>query len=233
MAIQMMDAMDPQTEQALLSDSVQRRLPSRYWLFYEGERTDDAYLVVSGLLKLLKTASNGTEVVLAIRGAGDLVGELSTMDARPRLVSAVTITEASVVSIGRERLTVVMRKRQDLTLALLANLTGQLRSTALQLLAITSGDAMALVSRRLFQLATEPRFGFIRSEPPAGSIVVEMPVSQRELATWSGVSHRSTVGVLEHLRHDGIITTSRLHLEILDLPRLRSRAGPLVATEPR
>ena len=227
-----MDTIDPRTEKALLSSGAQRTFASRCWLFYEGESTDDAYLVISGLLKLIKTASNGSEVLLAIRGAGDLVGELSTMDARPRLVSAVTMTDACVVPLRREHLMAVMRERPDLTFALLANLTGQLRSMALQTLAVTAGDSRALVARRLFQLASEPRFESVRSGQQ-GSIVVEMPVSQRELATWAGVSHRSTVGVLEQLRHDGIITTSRLHLEILDLVRLRSRAGSLVATEPR
>ncbi len=230
MAIRMMDAMDPRTEKALLANSAQRTLASHCWLFYEGERTDDAYLVLSGLLKLFKTASNGSEVLLAIRGAGDLVGELSTMDAKPRLVSAVTITEACVVPIGRDRLVSVMRARPDLTFALLANLTGQLRSTARHLHAVTSGDARGLVAGRLFQLATELRFESLRTGRP-GLIVVEMPVSQRELATWAGVSHRSTVGILEQLRRDEIISTSRLHLEILDLAGLRSHAGSLVAPE--
>ncbi len=231
MAIPMMDAMDPQTETALRSNSVQRRLVAHHWLFHEGERTDDAYLVLSGLLKLMKTAANGSEVLLAIRGAGELVGELSSMDARPRLVSAITITEVHVVRIGRDHLISVMNERPDLAFVLLANLSAQLRSVALHMLAVASGDAEALVSRRLFQLASEPAFAPLRSRR-GGSIVVDMPVSQRELATWAGVSLRSTVGVLERLRRDRVITTSRLHLEILDLATLRSSAGASFAMDP-
>ncbi len=232
MVIRIMDAMDPLTEKSLLSNAVPRRLACRRWLFHEGDRTDDAYLVVSGLIKLIKTSSNGSEVLLAIRGAGDLVGELSTMDGEPRLVSAVTMTESHVISIGRVHLISVMRERQDLTLALLANLTSQLRSMAFHTLAVTADDSRALVARRLFQLASEPRFESLRSNRES-SIVVEMPVSQRELATWAGASHRSTVGVLEQLRNDEIITTSRLHLEVLDLAGLQLRAGSLVAPELR
>ena len=87
----LMDAMDPRTQEALLLESVPRRLQRRSWLFHEGDRSDDVYLVLSGLIKLMKTAADGAEALLAIRGVGEVVGELSAIDARPRLVSAVTI----------------------------------------------------------------------------------------------------------------------------------------------
>lgn len=232
MAIRLMDAMDPRTQEALLTETVPRRLQRRSWLFHEGDRSDDVHLVISGLLKLMKTAADGTEAVVSIRGAGDIVGELSAIDARPRLVSAVTMTETLVLSITRDRFVEVMHERADLTFVLLSNLSGQLRSIALHALAISSGDAMALVARRLFQLASDSAFEPIRSLE-GGMVVVDMPVSQRELATWAGVSHRSAVAALGQLRHDGIIATSRLELQVLDLSGLRSCAGSLVALDPR
>lgn len=232
MAIQLLDAMDPQTESELLSEAAERHLPRHSWLFHEGEWTDDVYLVVSGLIKLLKTAADGSEAVLSIRGAGDVVGELSAIDARPRLVSAMTVTDTSVISIGRARLLAVMRQRPDLAHALLAGLTGQLRSVALHTIALASGDASVLVARRIYQLASDPVFAPIRSDG-LGLLVIAMPVSQRELATWAGVSHRSVAGVLGQLRDDDIITTSRLQLQVLDLGRLRTCAETHVAVSPR
>jgi CRP-like cAMP-binding protein len=232
MAIRLMDAMDPRTEKALLAETVQRKLQRHTWLFHEGDRTDDVYLVVSGLLKLMKTAADGGEAVLAIRGAGDVVGELSAIDARPRLVSAVTMTETSVLPICRDRFVELMHERTDLTFVLLSHLSAQLRLVALHALAISSGDARALVARRLYQLASDAAFEPIRSQQ-RGMVVVDMPVSQRELATWAGVSHRSAVGAIGQLRHDEIIATSRLKLQILDMAGLRSCAGSLVSIDPR
>lgn len=203
MAITMMDAMDPRTEKALLSETVQRFVPSHSWLFCEGDRSDDVYFVVSGLLELMKAAADGAEAVVAIRGAGDVVGELSAVDARPRLVSAVTMTETSVLPIRRDRFVKVMHERPDLMLVLLTNLSGQLRSVALHALAVSSGDASALIARRLYQLAADVAFEPIRSEHE-GKVVVDMPVTQRELATWAGVSHRSAVGALAQLRRDEV-----------------------------
>jgi CRP-like cAMP-binding protein len=232
MAIRMMDDLDPLTESELLSEAVRRDLPRHSWLFHEGEPTDDVYLVVSGLLKLMKTGADGSEAVLAIRGAGDVVGELSAIDARPRLASAITMTETSVLSLPRARLVDVMHGRPDLAFSLLAGLSGQLRAVALHRLALASGDAVALVARRLFELASDQLFEPIRSMQ-LGLIVVDMPVSQRELATWAGVSHRSAVAALTRLRHDEIIATSRLQMSVLDLPGLRACAGSSVALHPR
>ena len=231
MAIRMMYGVDSLTEEALISDAVMRRLPRHSWLFYEGDHTDDVYLVIAGLLKMMKTAADGSEVMLAIRGAGDLVGELSVFDARPRLVSAVTMTETSVLPIDRDRFSRVMDEHPGLTLVLLADLAGQLRSVALQTLALAAGDATVLVSRRLFQLASGSKYELLRSQQ-SGRTVVDLPFSQHELATWAGVSLRSTVATLSQLRQDGIITTSRLHFEVLDLDRLRSSAGIDVSIEP-
>ena len=64
-------------------------------------------------------------------------------------------------------------------------------------------------------------------------VVVDMPVTQRELATWAGVSHRSAVGALARLRRERIIATSRLQMTVLDFEGLRSCAESLVAVEPR
>jgi CRP/FNR family cyclic AMP-dependent transcriptional regulator len=182
------------------------------------------------MLKLMKTAADGSEAMLSIRGEGDIVGELSAIDARPRLVSAVTITEVRVATIGRDRLVGALEERSELSFALLASLAGQLRSAALHTLALASGDAIALTARRLVHLATDHAFESTRWER-AGRLVLDMPISQQELATWAGVSHRSAVSSLGHLRDEKIISTSRLHVEILSLARLRLRAGSCVGVE--
>jgi CRP/FNR family cyclic AMP-dependent transcriptional regulator len=232
MAYQPLEAMNSGAAAALLGNTYRRVVSRNSRLFNEGERSDDAYLIVSGLIKMVKTAADGSETILAIRGAGDIVGELGAMDARPRLVTAIAATESLVARIRSDQLLEVMHTHPDVAFTMLANLTDQLRSAALQILALRSGDATALVARRLFLLASDPTFESLRSKD-GGTIVIDMPVSQQELAAWAGVSHRSAVAVLQLLRDDGIITTSRLQLRVIDLDALQSCARATVAMEPR
>jgi CRP/FNR family cyclic AMP-dependent transcriptional regulator len=231
MAYQPLEAMNSGAAAALLGNADRRVLSRNSRLFNEGDRSDDAYLILSGLIKMVKTAADGSEAILAIRGAGEVVGELGVMDEGPRLATATATTESLVARIKRDELVAVMQAHPGFIFSMLANLTAQLRSAALQIIAIRSGDATALVARRLFLLASDPAFGSLRSKDGA-TIVIDMPVSQQELAAWAGVSHRSAVEVLHLLRDDGIITTSRLQLQVVDLDALQSRAGATVATEP-
>jgi CRP/FNR family cyclic AMP-dependent transcriptional regulator len=231
MAYQGLEAMDSGVAAALLVNADQRVVSRNSKLFNEGDRSDDAYLILSGLIKMVKTAADGSEAILAFVGAGQVVGELSAMDALPRLVTATATTESLVARIRRDQLVEVMQAHPRVTFAMLANLTAQLRSAALQILALQSGDAMALVARRLFRLASDRAFESRRSED-GGTIVIDMPISQQELAAWAGVSHRSAANVLALLRDDGIITTRRLQLRVIDLVGLQSYAGATAAIEP-
>jgi CRP/FNR family cyclic AMP-dependent transcriptional regulator len=232
MAFSVLEAMNSGATEALLVSANRRVVSRNFRLFNEGDRSDDVYLILSGLIKMVKTAADGSEAILAIRGAGDVVGELSAMDERPRFVTATAATESVVARIRRDKLIEVMQAHPDVIFTMLANLTDQLRAVALQVLALRSGDAMALVARRLFLLASDPAFESRRSED-AGKILIDMPVSQQELAAWAGVSHRSAVAVLGLLRDDGIITTSRLQLRVVDLIGLQTCARATVAMEPR
>lgn len=231
MAYRALAAMNTVAAAELLINTDRRVVSRNSRLFHEGDRSDDAYIIVSGLIKMVKTAADGSEVLLAIRGAGDVVGELGAMDERPRLVSAIAASESLVARVRRDRLVEVMSAHPDVSMAMLANLAAQLRAVALQILALRAGDARTLVARRLFLLASDSAFESRRSED-GETIVIDMPISQQELAAWAGVSHRSAVAVLCLLRDGGIIMTSRLQLRVLDLAALQSCARATVAMEP-
>ncbi len=60
-------------------------------LFHEGERGDRAYIVESGEVEIVKTAGS-RQVLLAVRGAGSLIGEMALLEenfrAMPRCAAA-------------------------------------------------------------------------------------------------------------------------------------------------
>ena len=58
-----------------------------------------------------------------------------------------------------------------------------------------------------------------------GVVVIEPALSQSDLAGWAGVSHRSAAAALHEFRNDGLISTHRLRIDILDLDGLERRAN--------
>src|SRR6185369_15658698 len=60
-------------------------------LFLEGELSSTVVVVVSGRVKVFSLTDQGEEVVLAVRGAGALLGELSAVDGAPRSASVAAL----------------------------------------------------------------------------------------------------------------------------------------------
>ena len=61
------------------------------------------------------------------------------------------------------------------------------------------------------------RFG---TETTAGH-VIDLPITQEELAGWTGASREAVAKALRSLRELGLITTERRRITVLDLEELR------------
>jgi CRP-like cAMP-binding protein len=215
-------AADSETFTILLSERPRRHFDTGRRLFREGEPPVEAFFIFRGLVKLVKTAEDGTESVLEFRGPGALVGERSVIDGRPRMASGVAATPTSAASVPRDQLVACIRSDTDLALTMLTNFAGCVRNAVEHLLDLRVGNAASLVTTRLVQLAQDPAFESIRVDR-GGTIEIEMPMTQQELASWAGVSHRSATNVLQRLRDERLVSTSRHHLKIRDPTELAKR----------
>src|SRR5512136_636921 len=71
-------------------------------LFVEGSLGQRAFVIQEGQVEIFKT-SNGQEVQLAVRQAGDVIGEMALLEATPRTASGRTLTDSHLVAIGHEQ----------------------------------------------------------------------------------------------------------------------------------
>ena len=53
-------------------------------LFNQGDLSDFIVIIIDGYVKITAISQSGTESLIAIRAAGDIVGELAAFDGRPR-----------------------------------------------------------------------------------------------------------------------------------------------------
>src|SRR5439155_22838597 len=78
---------DPETWAALRRGGLIRRVERGSVLLHEGDASDYVVLIEDGSLKVVAIAENGTEVVLAVRRAGDIVGDFAAVGGPPRSAS--------------------------------------------------------------------------------------------------------------------------------------------------
>ena len=72
------------TRAELLSRGERRAYPPGSALLNQGDRTFSVYLLLQGAVKIITVSPEGDTALLAIRSAGDIVGEMAALEGRPR-----------------------------------------------------------------------------------------------------------------------------------------------------
>ena len=195
------------------------------WLFHEGEPSTVVYVVRHGFVKIVKVTAEGTRLLLALVGPGDVVGLHGALEGVVRVTGAQACQDVTVVPIARGQLHTSMREEPDIAATLLAELSRQLRQSVTHIVDLAGGDLMNLLVTRLIDLATRDSYVGARRRN-GSSIIIELPVSQHELAEWAGMSPRSAATALGVMRRAGIVSTNRMQLVIHDLQLLSDLLAP-------
>jgi CRP/FNR family transcriptional regulator, cyclic AMP receptor protein len=196
-----------------------RRLPTGTLLFLEGTRSDTVVLLISGQVKVFSSSAEGTEVILAVRGPGALLGEMAAIDDQPRSASVQAMEPVEVLTVGSREFTAFLHTHPRMMWLLLRVLTDRLRDADRKRAEFGVYDTLSRVARRLVELAE--RFG----EPTEAGIRITLSFTQDELAGWVGASREAVANALRTLRTHGYLQTQRRIITVLDIKGLRHRAS--------
>ena len=217
-----MESLSDADRQGLLEIGHSRSWPRDAFIIRDGEKADSAIVLLSGLAKIHKATSEGTEVVLGLCGPGDLLGEISAVRDSVRSAAVTALENVDAVVLSVPDLRSFLSRHPRAALALLDLALRRLYVADARRLEFASSESLARVTSRIVELAD--RFG----EPlESGAVEVALPFNQEELASWSASSRESTARALRTLRELGLIETHRLRLTVLDLERLRTHAARL------
>lgn len=195
-----------------------RRFRPRQRLFREGEPGDHVLAILSGRVKVSVQTRSGREILLAMKGPGDLVGELSLIDGRPRSATAIALDAVEALVVPAPAFTEFVESHPRIAVRLLHMLAEQIRDADRRSLERDTGDITCRVARRLVDLAE--RVG----EHSGSGVEITLTLSQDDLAAWVGATREATSRALAGLRGDGCVTTGRQRIVLTDLAGLRERA---------
>jgi CRP/FNR family cyclic AMP-dependent transcriptional regulator len=185
----------------------------------EGERFDWVVMLRVGRVKVASNTAGGNEVVLALRGPGALLGELSAIDREAQVSATVTALEpVTALVVPHVEFQRYLQAHGRVAYELMRQLVLRLRDADRKRIEFGAFDTTGRVAARLVELAE--RFG---TQTPEG-LRIGLPLSQDELAGWTGSSREAVTKALRALREEGWIKTGRMHVIVHDLDGLRSRA---------
>ena len=189
------EALDEESAKALRALITDVDLVRAERLFDEGDVGDRLYVVLDGKIKLTRAAPDGRENLLSVLGPGEMFGELSLFDPRPRTASAVAVTDARLAALAQR-----LRRTNDVMADLVFT------------------DVPGRVAKALLDLAD--RFGELQPE----GLQVHHDLTQEELAQLVGASRETVNKALADFAARGWLQLSAKSVLILDRERLAKRA---------
>ncbi|MGO1181688.1 MAG: Crp/Fnr family transcriptional regulator [Micrococcaceae bacterium] len=187
--------------------------------FHEGDAGDQLYVILSGKIKLGRTASDGRENLLAILGPGEVFGEMALFNPAPRTATATAVSATRLAGLRHENLRKVIQSTPEVSMQLLGALARRLSKTNESLADLVFSDVPGRVAKAILDLAD--RFG----RPAADGLLVAHDLTQEELAQLVGASRETVNKALAEFVQRGWLRLENRAVVVLDLQRMRQRAG--------
>jgi CRP/FNR family cyclic AMP-dependent transcriptional regulator len=209
----------PDDADALVKLARQRKVRRSEPILRAGAAGDDVVLVLSGRVKLVAYGADHREVVLAIRGPGELIGDMAALGGQRRSATAIAVDEVEAGFLRGDELRTFLREHPDAALVLIRMLVRRLSEATRDVVDMATRDSVGRIAKRLLELASE------HGAPSAGGTRIELSLSQDELARWTGATRETVSRALRLMRQLGWVATNHRTITVLDPAALRERAG--------
>jgi CRP-like cAMP-binding protein len=176
-------------------------------LVRQGEPGRYVLALTSGLVKVTRVEPDGQELVMAVRGRGEIIGVITYLDGQERsaTVTAISACLAYMVSEVRFRRIVGEFNIGDV---ILRHVTARLRESEDIRTELASLTPRRRIARMLLRFSVGER----------------CVLSQWDIAKAVGLSRSAVTGELAWLRAHGLVSTGRGRVTITDLARLNDLA---------
>lgn len=205
--------------EALMQQVRRRTLRKSEPILRAGAAGDDVVVVLSGHVKLVAYGADKREVVLAIRGRGELIGDMAALAGQRRTASAVAVDDVEVGYLGADEFKAFLAAHPDVALVLIRMLVRRLTEADRDRVDLATQDSVGMVAKRLLELAAD------HGTRVGTGTLIEFALTQDELASWTGATRETVSRALRLMRRLGWITTDHRSITVLDPDALRERCG--------
>jgi CRP-like cAMP-binding protein len=192
-------------------------------LMHQGAEADGVVLLLRGRVKIV-VVENGRESLRALRGPGDLVGEMAAFEGGRRSATVVALEPVHAVVVPIPVFLAFVHRSPGAAAAVLGLMASRLRDSDRQLARLGAFPTAVRLARYLLDLADE-----LGRVDAGGVVVLDVGLTQADIAAAIGASRESVRRDLAYLRERGMVGGQRRPLVLVDVPALRSFAGGEVA----
>jgi CRP-like cAMP-binding protein len=219
--VPMFTGLAPEQLDALEARMRERSVPAGTEIVSQGEPGDAVFFLVEGSVKVSRRQPNGTEVILAVLGPGEVLGEMGVIGGGDsgRWASVAALEDSCVLWLDGEAFRGLLEEMPSVRSGLIELLCRRLRLADSRLETLASLDVEGRVACVLLALSEE------HGEPKAGGGTrIPIPLSQADVAAMTGASRVRVNQVLSKFRRHGWVTLDgRRRMSVQDGAALEAR----------
>lgn len=214
-----LEGLEEDLKEGLLNLARPVNLTAGQVLFVAGDPGNGFYGVLEGSLKVSIVSGEGAEQLLAVLGPGDVVGELTLFDARPRSATVSALKPAKLAFVEKYAYERFADDNPAIYRHMLQLVGARLRQANDVLAARSFLPLPGRVAQSLLQLADN--FG---KPLDGGRTLVHYKLSQADLANMAGAARENVSRVLNEWRRAGIISRISGYYCIEEMDTLKAAA---------
>ncbi len=215
--------------QALLEQGSIRRFAAGEKLLEEGQPAKGIHIVLSGFVKVIRTTSQGRELILFLARSGNIVGEGATFQSGPpawkstasEVATAVATERVQTLFIAQTELFMCLQEHADLALCMLKAVGTRQRMFIHKLAAQAERGATRRVAAYLCHRL------FIEKSAERSENILDLGLSREDLANLLGIARETLSRQLSFLMEKGIISMEgrRVYVQEYALLKKMSHEG--------
>ncbi|MGB9873901.1 MAG: Crp/Fnr family transcriptional regulator [Hydrogenobacter sp.] len=180
------------------------------YIFFEEEAEPGIYILIEGLIKLLKETQDARIVIVRLVYPGDVFGWIEWGKKAPKnTYTAKSMTESKALYISNKDFINLAIKHPAVAIKMTCEATANLIQTYETIKSIAGGKVEERIAKVLLEIAD--RIGKKYDD----TIIIEAPLTRLDIAEMTGTTVETTIRVMSKWKKQGIINTERGYIEII------------------
>lgn len=186
--------------------SYQRAFPAGFTILTIERPTEFVYIILRGTVKIRALHEDGSEVILAILGPGEIVGDIIDEAQLSYVAMVETVEETTLLWMTRDDFQACLQSMPTLSYNVVQSLARRLRTTDSYLHSILRLDVPGRLAYRLLHFAQE--YGQALA---TGELMIPLRLTQSDLADLIGASRVRVNHAFMAFKRRGILSVGQDH----------------------
>jgi len=193
----------------IIQERKNRQFKKDQVIYYEGDKGNGIYLVISGKIKSLKLAEDGRELMTGIYAADDYLGVHALLSGEPYSDTATALEDSTLCLIPKDQLEQLLNLYPEVGREFIKLLAHDIREKEEQLLQLAYHSVRKKMAEAILRLHRKQ-----------SNTEESFKVSREDLAAMAGMATETVSRTLSDFKDEGLIEKKGSTITILDLTRI-------------